>query len=163
MRTILSLVAAATLALPAAAAAHGGALLGAAEAGPYRLRVMAAAVREPGRPAALDVTTYVQDRVSGRPIEDARVSVVVEVDGAARRHGGERIGNGYEAVVAVPDATDPARYAVRVAVRGREGAAALRIAAAPRARAPTAAIAVSALLAILALAWVWRRRRARAG
>lgn len=153
------------LAIPTAASAHGGVLLGGAEAGPYRVQLMALAVTRPGVDGpAIDYTAYVQRVDDGRPVEDADVRIVVERDGGETALPVQRIGNGYEGIAHVPSSSDVQAYPVRVAVRGPDGAADLRVTP-PEAGGPPAALIGATVVALLLMAGlvVRARRRGPAG
>lgn len=150
------------LALPAASGAHGGMLLGGAEAGPYRVQLMALAVTRPGVDGpAIDYTAYVQRVDDGRPVEDADVRIVVEVDGGDRPLPVQRIGNGYEGIAHVPSSSDVQAYPVRVAVRGPQGQANLRVTP-PEGSGPPAALLGATVVALVLMAGLVVRARRRA-
>ncbi|WP_320670877.1 hypothetical protein [Patulibacter defluvii] len=156
-------VVAATLLAPALAAGHGGTLLGSAQAGPYRVQLMATAARADHGGAAIDYTAYVQEQASGRPVEDARVTIAVTVDGRRLRRAAARIGNGYEVVVPVPDASDVSRYAVQTDVRAPGGSGTLAIAGRRDGGPPLPLLVGSGVLLAALVALALRRRRALAG
>ncbi|MGE4424944.1 MAG: hypothetical protein AB7G37_00665 [Solirubrobacteraceae bacterium] len=144
------------------ARAHGGALLAAADAGPYRVQVMASRVEGAARPT-IDITAYVVDREGGRPVEDADVVIVARVDGRDVRAPVQRIGNGYEALVPVPDAGNVRAHPVTVEVRGTHGTGLVRIEPPEEPGAPLPAI-LGSVGGLLALGLLLRhRRRAAAG
>lgn len=148
------------LALPTAASAHGGVLLGGAEAGPYRVQLMALAVTRGGVDGpAIDYTAYVQRIDDGRPVEDADVRIVVEVDGGDRPLPVQRIGNGYEGIARVPSSSDVQAYPVRVAVRGPQGEASLRVTPPEGSGPPPVLIGATVVALLLMVGLVVRRRR----
>jgi hypothetical protein len=151
------------LLLPTSASAHGGALLGAAEAGPYRVQLMASAVSRPAAGPAIDLTAYVQDATDGRPIEDAEVRIVAEIDGARRALPVQRIGNGYEAIARVPSSSDLQAYPVRVDVAGTAGRTTLTVRPPAGSGPPLALLAGTGVVLLGAAALVVRVRRGRAG
>lgn len=160
MTRIVAAVIALLLALPASAAAHGGILLGSAEAGPYRVQLMALAVTRPGVDGpAIDYTAYVQRLDDGRPVEDAEVRIVVEVDGGDRPLPVQRIGNGYEGIAHVPRSSDVQAYPVRVAVRGPQGEANLRVTPPEGSGPPAALLGATAVALLLMVGLVVRARR----
>lgn len=148
------------LALPAVSAAHGGLLLGSAEAGPYRVQLMASAVTRDTAGPAIDYTAYVQRIDDGRPVEDADVRIVVEQDDGETALQVQRIGNGYEGIARVPSSSDVQAYPVRVAVQGPEGAADLRVTP-PEASGPPPALLGATLVALLLMVGLVVRRRRR--
>lgn len=158
---VLLALLATTVAVPATASAHGGILLGGAEAGPYRVQLMALTVTRPGGDGpAIDYTAYVQRIDDGRPVEDADVRIVVELEGGDESLRVQRIGNGYEGIARVPSSSDVQRYPVRVAVRGPEGATDLRVTPPEGDGGPSAALlGGTALALVLAAGLVARRRR----
>jgi len=156
LSSLVALVVVVGIAAPVGARAHGGALLAAADAGPYRVQVMASRVEGAARPT-IDITTYVSDRDDGRPIEDVAVEIAVRVDGRDVRPDVQRIGNGYEGLVPVPDAGNVRAYPVRVAVRGSRGLGDLRIDPPTEPGAPVVPIIVS-VVGLLAVGLVVRRR-----
>lgn len=161
MRRVVLAVVLLLIALPASAAAHGGILLGGAEAGPYRVQLMALAVTRPGVDGpAIDYTAYVQRVDDGRPVEDADVRIVVEVDGDDRPLPVQRIGNGYEGIAHVPSSSDVQAYPVQVAVRGPQGEANLRVTP-PEAGGPPAALIGATVVALLLMAGLVVRSRRR--
>lgn len=148
------------LVVPASSAAHGGMLLGSAEAGPYRVQLMALAVTRAGVGGpAIDYTAYVQRVDDGRPVEDADVRIAVEVDGGERPLPVQRIGNGYEVIARVPSSSDVQAYPVRVAVRGPQGEAHLRVTPPEGSGPPAALLAGTALALLLMVGLVVRARR----
>ncbi len=153
-----------SLLVPAAvASAHGGLLLGSAEAGAYRVQLMALAVTRGGLDSpAIDYTTYVQRIDDGRPVEDADVRIVVELDDGDRPLQVQRIGNGYEGIARVPSSGDVQAYPVRVAVRGPEGSTDLRVTPPPASGPPTALLGGTAVAVLLMGGLVVRARRRRA-
>lgn len=152
-----------TLASPPAALAHGGLLLGSAEAGPYRVQLMALAVtRGSVDGPAIDYTAYVQRREDGRPVEDVDVRIVVEIDGRDRPLPVQRIGNGYEGIARVPSASDVQVYPVRVAVRGPAGTADLRVTPPDEAGPPAGLLGGTAVALLLMGGLMIRARRRRA-
>lgn len=148
--------------VPAAASAHGGILLGSAEAGPYRVQLMALAVTRSGVDGpAIDYTAYVQRVDDGRPVEDADVRIWVEADGDERPLPVQRIGNGYEGIARVPSSSDVQAYPVRVAVRGPAGAADLRVTPPDGAGGPPAALVAATVVALLLMVGLVVRARLR--
>lgn len=160
---VLLVLVGAILAAPATSLAHGGVLLGSAEAGPYRVQLMALAVTRRGTDGpAIDYTAYVQRADDGRPVEDADVRIVVEVDGDDRPLPVQRIGNGYEGIARLPSSSDVQAYPVRVAVRGPEGAADVRVTP-PEGRGPPAALIGATAVALLLIGGGVIRARRRGG
>lgn len=150
------------LLVPTAASAHGGVLLGSAEAGPYRVQLMALAVTRGGVDGpAIDYTAYVQRIGDGRPVEDADVRIVVELDDGEQALPVQRIGNGYEGIARVPSSSDVQAYPVRVAVRGPEGAADLRVTPPEGSGPPPALLGATVVALLLAGGLVVRSRRRR--
>lgn len=147
---------------PTSASAHGGALLGAAEAGPYRVQLMASAVSRPAAGPAIDLTAYVQDAADGRPVEDAEVRIVAEIDGARRALPVQRIGNGYEAIARVPSSSDLQAYPVRVDVAGTAGRTTLTVRPPAGSGPPVGLLAGTGVVLLGAAALVVRVRRRRA-
>lgn len=165
-RAILVLALAAALALPVAAGAHGGTLLGSAVAGPYRTQVTGAPLREAGKPPAIDITVYVSDAASGTPVDDARVRTTVHLDGRAVSPMVRRIAGGYEAVV--PDTGDAriGRQRIDVQLAGSLGIGTLRIDPIDDGGGPPTALVVATvvvLAGLLGLVLRVRRRRVAAG
>jgi len=161
-RLIVSALAAALLALgvPTAASAHGGVLLGSAEAGPYRVQLMALAVTRGGVDGpAIDYTAYVQRADDGRPVEDADVRIVVELEDGDRALRVQRIGNGYEGIARVPSSHDVQAYPVRVVVRGPQGGTDLRITPPAGSGPPTILLGGTAVALLLMGGLVVRARR----
>lgn len=152
------------LAQPAAAGAHGGLLIGSAEAGPYRVQLMALAATRGHAGPAIDYTAYVQRSDDGRPVEDADVRIVVEQEDGDQALRVQRIGNGYEGIARVPSSHDVQAYPVRVAVRGPDGTTDLRVTP-PEGSGPPPALLGGTAVALLLLAGglVVRRRRAGVG
>lgn len=156
----LLILLASALAFTAASAAHGGALLGSAEAGPYRVQLMASAVtRGAVDGPAIDYTAYVQRVDDGRPVEDADVRIVVEVDGGVQPLPVQRIGNGYEGIARVPSSSDVQAYPVQVAVRGPDGATDLRVTPPEDGGPPPALLGATAVTLLLLGGLVVRARR----
>ncbi|MFA4928523.1 MAG: hypothetical protein WC558_08400 [Patulibacter sp.] len=156
----LFVVLATTLAIPALATAHGGLLLGGAEAGPYRVQLMGLAVTRGVDGPAIDYTAYVQRTDDGRPVEDADVRIVVELEDGDRALRVQRIGNGYEGIARVPSSHDVQAYPVRVAVRGPEGTSDLRVTP-PAGSGPPAALLGGTAVALLLMGGLVVRARRR--
>lgn len=160
LRASLLVLLATVLVLPASVSAHGGLLLGNAEAGPYRVQLMALAVTRPGVDGpAIDYTAYVQRVDDGRPVEDADVRIVVEQDGGEQALPVQRIGNGYEGIAHVRSSSDVQAYPVRVAVRGPQGEANLRVTPPERGGPPAALLGATAVALLLMVGLVVRARR----
>ncbi|MBF6620237.1 MAG: hypothetical protein ITG02_08410 [Patulibacter sp.] len=157
LRPLLGVVGA--LVLPTTATAHGGLLIGGAEAGPYRVQLMALAVTRGGAGPAIDYTAYVQRAGDGRPVEDADVQIVVERDGGDQALRVQRIGNGYEGIARVPSSRDVQAYPVRVAVRGPDGTSDLRVTPPAAGGPPPALLGGTALAVLLTGGLVVRARR----
>ncbi len=152
----------AVVALPCATAAHGGLLLGGAEAGAYRVQLMGLAVTRGGVDGpAIDYTAYVQRIEDGRPVEDADVRIVVETTGGDQPLRVQRIGNGYEGIARVASSRDVQAYPVRVAVRGPEGGTDLRITPPEGSGPPTVLLGGTVLALLMMGALVVRARRRR--
>jgi hypothetical protein len=164
VRRLVATALALLLVLPAAATAHGGILLGSAEAGPYRVQLMALAVTRSGVDGPeIDYTAYVQRTDDGRPVEDANVRIVVERGDGETALPVQRIGNGYEGVARVPSSSDVQAYPVRVAVRGPGGDAVLRVTPPDGRSGPPAALLGATVVALLTIGLVGRARRRGAG
>jgi hypothetical protein len=162
-RVVVASVVALLVAFPAAAAAHGGILLGSAVAGPYRTQVMAAPLVRPGRSPAIDVTVYLADPRTNTPITDATVRTAVTVDGRTLRPPVRAIGGGYEAIVPVGDAYTVGRQRIVVDVSGARGAGRVVIDPMPEGGGPPPALlAVSGALVLVLVVVAMRTRRARA-
>lgn len=154
----------AALVAPTGAPAHGGLLIGSAEAGAYRVQLMALAVTRGGVDGpAIDYTAYVQRIDDGRPVEDADVRIVVELEDGDEALRVQRIGNGYEGIARVPSSRDVQAYPVRVAVRGPDGGTDLRITPPDGSGPPTILLGGTAVAVLLMGGLVVRARRRNAG
>src|SRR5690606_15416456 len=114
---------------------------------------------------AIDYTAYVQRVDDGRPVEDADVRIVVEIDGGEQILRVQRIGNGYEGIARVPSSSDVQAYPVRVSVRGPAGTTDLRVTS-PEAPSPPGSLLVgtaAALVLVGGLALRARGRRSESG
>src|SRR6185437_1134182 len=71
----------AALVVPCTASAHGGKRIVTRDEGPYRVALDALAVQGGQTVTVVDYTAYLTDRRTGDPVDDARVTVVVETPG----------------------------------------------------------------------------------
>jgi putative membrane protein len=121
----LCLLALGVLALPGAADAHGGQRMVTRSEGGYRVALDALAVRSGQAVAVIDYTIYLENRRTGAPVDDARVSVLVDTPermlGPLQAH---RRGDTYEVLIPVARQREWPRYRLHVRIRGPLGAVA---------------------------------------
>ncbi len=145
------------LALPTAAAAHGGSLVFSGDHGPYQIRAFA--ILNEGW---LDYSIDLRELGSGERVTDAQVSIMaLTPDGLLGPWNAIYTGTVYEMIERAPDDVD---WTIQVDVTGGPGS----ITYAHRLRitpgtwiGPTVAIGVAFALAVAAHAYTGRRRRAR--
>lgn len=119
----LGLLVLGSLVLPAAASAHGGQRIVTRDEGPYRVALDALAVRSGQEVAVIDYTLYLTDRRTGEPVDDARVSVLVDAPqrtlGPLQAH---RRGDSYEVLIPVARQNEWSRSRLHVRIGGPHGA-----------------------------------------
>ncbi|MBB4663473.1 hypothetical protein [Conexibacter arvalis] len=163
LAAVAVLTVAVALALPAAAVAHGGALLLEREAGPYAVALNASVpVREGG--GAVDYTVTL--RRDGRPEEAAtvRLRVRTAAGGWSRPYAAQRAANTYEVMLAQPARDAWKEWDVRIEVDGPGGPAQVDHRAGETPEQPGAPVgplvlSLAALLALAAALALRRRRR----
>lgn len=158
------LVVLAAAVVPAPAAAHGGDVLAATQAGPFQVTVTAAPLLVPGRSPAIDYTAYVSEAGTGRPVTGATVRFMVGpwAGAGVRRPAVQEIGGGYEAVAAIDEARTRFRdvpLVVTVAAAGGSGRIAIDPQPADASGPPGWLFPVTGVLAVGLGAVVLRRRR----
>ena len=154
----LILAALVVLALPSAAAAHGGSLVFSGDRGPYQIRAFA--ILNEGW---LDYSIDLRELGSGERVTDAQVSVVaLTPDGLLGPWDALYTGTVYEMIERAPDDVD---WTMQVDVTGGPGP----ITYAHRLRItpgtwiwPTVAVGLVFALAVVAHAYTGRKRRTRA-
>ena len=155
----LTLAALVMLALPSAAAAHGGSLVFSGDRGPYQIRAFAILTE-----GWLDYSIDLRELGSGERVTDAQVSIMaLTPDGLLGPWDAIYTGTVYEMIERAPEDVD---WTIQVDVTGGPGS----ITYAHRLRitpgtwiGPTVAIGVAFVFAVAAHAYTGRRRRARAG
>jgi putative membrane protein len=158
----------ALLAAPAVSHAHGGDRIVSRTEGPYRVALDALAVRSGQAVAVVDYTVYLTDARTGRPVDDARVSVLVRTpEGARGPLGGHRRGDTYEVLIPVARQSEWTRYRLQVRIRSPLGAVAFSYTP-PGVRytwpwkQPLVLGGAALALALYLRAWIRLRRRGRA-
>jgi putative membrane protein len=112
--------------LPSAASAHGGQRIVTRDEGGYRVTLDALTVRNGGTAAVVDYTLSLTDRRTGAPIDDARVSLLVDTPertlGPLQAH---RRGDTYEVLIPVARQDAWSSYRLQLRIRGPLGAVSL--------------------------------------
>jgi len=147
--------------------AHGGKQLAVRTAGPYSIEIYALLIRA-GNRYAIDYTSYLRDRRTGFPADDARVTVAVRRpdNSVAGPYRANAFANSYEVLLPVRSAQAWRKLRLLIGIRGPLGGATLEYA--PPALASEwliqpSVLALAALAALLfAQAFVRLRRRGRA-
>jgi cytochrome c oxidase assembly factor CtaG len=153
-------------AAPASAAAHGGTRVTSVAAGGYEAQVDALLVRLSPAREAVDFTTYLRDRRTGRPLAGARVAVTAWTPAGRRGPLPALVrANTYEVLVPVRDPGSWRRIRLHVAIHGPGGRASFAYSPPSLASAwlvePGVLAAAAAALALFAQAFVRLRRRSR--
>ncbi len=163
----LAVLALATLVAPAIASAHGGKRIVTRNEGSYRVALDALAVRSGEAVSVIDYTAYLRDRRTGAPVDDARVSVLVETPrGTLGPLVAHRRGDTYEVLIPVANQDEWPRYRLRVHIDGPLGTVAFAYVP-PRAaydwlwRQPLVLAGAALALGLYLRAWLRLRRRGR--
>jgi putative membrane protein len=155
------------LVVPCAASAHGGKRIVTRVEGNYRVALDALAVRSGQTVAVIDYTAYLLDRRTGAPVDDARVSVLVETpQGTLGPLVAHRRADTYEVLIPVANQNEWPHYRLRVRITGPLGDVAFAYLP-PRAaydwlwRQPLVLGSAALALALYLRAWLRLRRRGR--
>ena len=157
----------AALVAPSFASAHGGKRIVTRDEGGYRVALDALAVRSGDAVSVIDYTAYLRDRRTGAPVDDARVSVLVETPrGTLGPLVAHRRGDTYEVLIPVANQDEWPRYRLHVHISGPLGAVAFAYVP-PRAaydwlwRQPLVLAGAALALGLYLRAWLRLRRRGR--
>jgi putative membrane protein len=157
----------AALVVPGVAGAHGGERIVTRTDGGYRVALDALAVHNGQSVAVVDYTVYLRDRRTGDPVDDARVSVVVETpQGVLGPLAAHRRGDTYEVLIPVAKASEWPHYRLHVRIRGPLGTVAFAYLP-PRVvydwlwQQPLVLGGAALALALYLRAWLRLRRRGR--
>jgi putative membrane protein len=158
----------AALVVPCAASAHGGQRIVTRTEGGYRIALDALAVRSGQDVAAIDYTIYLSAARSGTPVENARVSVLVDTpDRALGPLAAHRRGDTYEVLIPISKQHEWTSYRLHVRIRGPLGT--VEFAYAPPGvryswlwKQPLVLGGAALAMALYLRAWIRLRRRGRA-